>query len=191
VLIVLASTSVYRKTLLERLGLPFETAAPRVDETPLPGEAPIALATRLAKAKAAEVASRYPRALVIGSDQVCSCNGQILGKPGNRDNAVKQLTLLSGRIAEFHTALCLVNSDTGTSRVELVSNPVTFRELNREAIERYLDKEPAYDCAGSAKSEGLGITLIKHLGGSDPNALVGLPLIALTELLRQEGVELP
>lgn len=190
-LIVLASTSAYRKSLLERLGLPFETAAPHVDESPEPDEAPTSLATRLAQAKAAAVAKRYPSALVIGSDQVCSCAGQILGKPGNRENAIRQLTLLSGKIAEFHTALCLINTETGASRAQLVTNPVSFRELSRSAIERYLDKEAPYDCAGSAKSEGLGITLIKRLGGDDPNALVGLPLIALTEMLREQGVELP
>lgn len=189
--LILASTSRYRKELLSRLGMPFEVAAPDVDETPLPGEMPLALASRLARAKAIKVAADYTDGLIIGSDQVAACNGEILGKPGTHENAVRQLLLLSGREAEFHTALCVHDAGSGRTLQRSVLNKVLFRTLSPGLIERYLRREMPYDCAGSAKSEGLGIALIQKLGGDDPNALVGLPLIALVDLLLEHGLELP
>lgn len=189
--LILASTSRYRRDLLSRLGLPFEVAAPSVDETPLPGESPQTLALRLAVAKALNVAANYSNALVIGSDQVACCGDELLGKPGTHEKAVRQLHLLSGREAVFFTALCVHDTATGRTLNRGVSNPVWFRSLSAEQIERYLRKEQPYDCAGSAKSEGLGIALIQKLGGDDPNALIGLPLIALVDLLKEHGVEVP
>ena len=189
--IILASTSRYRKELLSRFGIPFGVAAPDVDESPLEGELPEALAVRLARAKALKVAEDYTDALIIGSDQVAVCGDEILGKPGTHENAVRQLTLLSGREAVFHTALCVHSTATHHTLLRTVVNNVTFRTLSPETVERYLQKEKPYDCAGSAKSEGLGIALIKRLGGDDPNALVGLPLIALVDLLLEHGLEVP
>ncbi len=189
--LILASTSRYRRELLARLGLPFEVAAPQVDETPLPGEQPQALALRLACAKALNVAANYADALVIGSDQVACCGNQLLGKPGTHENATRQLLQLSGREAVFFTALCVHSTVTARTLHKSVANPVWFRTLSPPAIERYLRKEQPYDCAGSAKSEGLGIALIQKLGGDDPNALIGLPLIALVDLLREHGLEVP
>lgn len=189
--LILASTSRYRRELLSRLGLPFEVAAPEVDETPIPGESAQTLAVRLAVAKAVNVAAYYADALVIGSDQVACCGDKLLGKPGTHEKAVRQLRLLSGREAVFFTALCVHNTATGRTLSRGVSNPVWFRSLSDEQIERYLRKEQPYDCAGSAKSEGLGIALIQKLGGDDPNALIGLPLIALVDLLKEHGVEVP
>ena len=189
--IVLASTSKYRKELLSRLGLAFETASPGVDETPLEGESPQQLATRLANAKALAVATRYDNAIIIGSDQVVCCGEDLLGKPGNHENAVSQLKRLSGREALFFTALCVHHTGTSRTLQHLACNPVKFRLLTAEVIERYLKKEQPYDCAGSAKSEGLGITLVEKIGGEDPNALIGLPLIALVGLLGEQGVRLP
>ena len=189
--IILASTSRYRKELLSRFGIPFGVAAPDVDESPLEGELPEALAVRLARAKALKVAEDYTDALIIGSDQVAVCGDEFLGKPGTHENAVRQLTLLSGREAVFHTALCVHSTATQRTLLRTVVNNVTFRTLSPETIERYLQKEKPYDCAGSAKSEGLGIALIKRLGGDDPNALVGLPLIALVDLLLEHGLEVP
>jgi septum formation protein len=189
--LILASTSQYRRELLSRLGLPFEVAAPQVDETPLPGELPQALALRLACAKALNVSANYTDALVIGSDQVACCGGELLGKPGTHENATRQLRQLSGREAVFYTALCVHNTKTAQTLHRSVANPVWFRTLSPDLIERYLRKEQAYDCAGSAKSEGLGIALIRKLGGDDPNALIGLPLIALVDLLKEHGLEVP
>ena len=189
--IVLASTSKYRKELLSRLGLAFETAYPGVEETPLDGESPQQLATRLANAKALAVATRYDNAIIIGSDQVVCCGEDLLGKPGNHENAVSQLKRLSGREALFFTALCVHHTGTSRTLQHLACNPVKFRLLTAEVIERYLKKEQPYDCAGSAKSEGLGITLVEKIGGEDPNALIGLPLIALVGLLGEQGVRLP
>ncbi len=185
--LVLASTSRYRRELLERLGLPFEVAAPEVDETPLPGESVPALAERLARAKALAVAARFPGAVVIGSDQAAVCGGELLGKPGNHERAAAQLKRLSGREAVFHTALC-VHSPSGT-RLRSVPYRVQFRTLDDALIERYLAREQPYDCAGSAKAEGLGVVLIAAMEGSDPTALMGLPLIALVDLLREAGLE--
>jgi septum formation protein len=188
--LVLASSSVYRKALLERLQVPFTVSAPEVDETPLPGEDAPRTAERLARLKAEAVASRYPQALVIGSDQVAELDGMQFGKPGDRDRARNQLRALRGRTAVFHTALVLLNSANGRSRSALVPCAVSFRELSDDQIESYLDREQPYHCAGSAKSEGLGIALIRKLEGEDPNALIGLPLIALVDMLQAEGVSI-
>lgn len=189
--IVLASTSRYRRELLARLGLPFDVASPGVDESALPGEAPAALAGRLALAKARAVAASTPGALVIGSDQVAWCDGVALGKPGTHDNATRQLRQLSGKTALFFTAVSVVNSDTGFATSRIVTYEVGFRPLDDGLIERYLRLERPYDCAGSAKSEGLGIALLTRMRGDDPNALVGLPLIALVDLLREHGITVP
>ncbi len=186
--LILASTSPYRRELLGRLGLPFEVASPETDETPLNGETPEALALRLSEAKARAIAERYPDALIIGSDQVAIADGKIYGKPGTHDRAVQQLLELSGKTVNFFTGLCLLNSATGEADIRGVSTLVTFRELNKDEIEAYLRREPAYNCAGSAKSEGLGIALLKSMRGDDPNALVGLPLIALCDMLRGQGL---
>lgn len=187
--LVLASTSPYRRALLERLGLPFKVASPGVDEAPLPGEPPDALAMRLAQAKAIAVAGAHPGSLIIGSDQVAVLDGEVLGKPGNHANAVKQLRRLSGKTARFLTALCVHDSSSGQSRSRLVPFEVDFRPLDDQTIENYLRREQPYDCAASAKAEALGIALIARMSGEDPNALIGLPLIALVDLLGEHGVK--
>ena len=189
--LVLASTSIYRRDLLARLQIPFETASPDVDEAALPGESPVATAQRLSLAKAKAVAQAFPDALIIGSDQVAYLGEQCFGKPYTRERAVEQLRTMRGRTVIFHTGLCLYNSASG--RVQLAGEPteVGFRQLSDEEIERYLDKEQPYHCAGSARSEGLGIALLDRMRGDDPNALIGLPLIALCAMLRAEGVPLP
>lgn len=186
--LILASTSPYRRELLSRLGLPFSVANPQTDESALPGEAPDALALRLSEAKARAVAGDHPNALIIGSDQVATVDGKIYGKPGTHERAVAQLRELSGKTVNFFTGLCLHNTRTGESLVRGVPTLVTFRQLSDAEIENYLQREPAYNCAGSAKSEGLGIALLAAMQGDDPNALVGLPLIALCDMLRQQGV---
>ncbi len=186
--LILASTSPYRRELLGRLGLPFSVANPQTDESALPGEAPDALALRLSEAKARAVAGDHPDALIIGSDQVATVDGKIYGKPGTHERAVAQLRELSGKTVNFFTGLCLHNTRTGESLVRGVPTLVTFRQLSDAEIENYLQREPAYNCAGSAKSEGLGIALLAAMQGDDPNALVGLPLIALCDMLRQQGV---
>jgi septum formation protein len=186
--LVLASTSPYRKALLERLGLAFECAGPAVEERALPGEAPAATAQRLAEAKARAVALRFPDALIIGSDQVATCEGALLEKPGDHANAVRQLTAMSGRTAHFDTAVALCDATSGVVRSAVVPCRVRFRVLGAAQIEDYLRREQPYDCAGSAKSEGLGIALIERIECDDPTALVGLPLIALTGLLQQAGM---
>lgn len=185
--LVLASTSVYRRDLLLRLGMRFECARPDVDESQLPGEAPSDTAERLSKAKAQAVAASFPNALIIGSDQVASCEGRRLDKPGTHENAVAQLTWLSGRHARFDTAVSLL--DTSSARIEsrVIPCQVHFRTLNSEAIESYLRREQPYGCAGSAKAEGLGIVLISRIDTQDPTSLIGLPLIALTSLLGAFG----
>jgi septum formation protein len=188
---VLGSTSPYRRELLSRLGLPFDVAAPEVEETPQPGETPAALAQRLALAKARAVAARFPRALVIGSDQVADLAGKPLGKPGNHERAVAQLRRLSGRTVVFQTALAVVCAETGFEQADLAPVRVVFRPLDDEAIERYLRAERPYDCAGSAKSEGLGIALLERIDSDDPTALVGLPLIRTCQLLRAAGAVVP
>ena len=188
VTLVLASTSPYRRELLSRLGLPFSVASPDTDESPRPGEAAETLALRLAEAKARAVAPAYPQALIIGSDQVAIANGKIYGKPGTHERAVAQLQELSGQSVNFYTALCLYDSRNGSRQICGVPTQVKFRSLSNSEIENYLAREPAYNCAGSAKSEGLGIALLDSLSGDDPNALVGLPLIALCAMLRQVGM---
>lgn len=189
--LVLASGSPYRRALLERLDLPFLCVAPDIDETPAADETAEQLTRRLALAKARAVAGQHPEHLIIGSDQVLLLDGQPLSKPGDHERAAAQLRSCSGRTVRFTTALCLLNSATG--HFQLTSEPfdVSFRELSADSIERYLLKELPYECAGSFKMEGLGITLFRALRGDDPHSLIGLPLIRLCEMLRNEGVELP
>lgn len=189
--LVLASTSRYRKDLLSRLGLAFETAAPEVDETPLDGEHAADTATRLALAKAQAVRARFPGALIIGSDQVAMCEGVRLDKPMTHGVAVEQLRQVSGRSVTFHSAVVLLNARSGRIQTRLVPTTVKFRRLDDAEVERYLRREPAYDCAGSAKAEGLGISLIESIDSGDPTALVGLPLIALSGMLRETGLSIP
>lgn len=189
--IILGSTSPYRRELLARLGLPFEVSAPNVDETPRLEEAPRDLAERLALAKAYDVAKRHPGALVIGSDQVADLHGKPLGKPGTHERAVEQLQHMSGHTVLFHTALAVVCIDTGFECADIATVEVRFRALGDEEIERYLRAEQPYDCAGSAKSEGLGIALLDAIMSDDPTALVGLPLIRTASLLRAAGQVLP
>lgn len=189
-LLVLASTSVYRSELLKRLQLPFETAAPDVDETPLPGEPARATSLRLAQAKARAVAGRYPGGLIIGSDQVALLEGAQIGKPLTHDNAVRQLRAMRGKTTVFYTALALFNDKTGNMQTGVAENHVTLRDLSDAEIEDYLRKEQPYHCAGSAKSEGLGIALMSSMRGDDPYALVGLPLILLCDMLRHENIAL-
>lgn len=188
--LILASSSVYRQELLKRLRVPFTAVSPDIDESPLPGETPSATAQRLAEQKARALAGRFPDALIIGSDQVAELNGLAIGKPGNHAQAVKQLIAASGNILYFHTALCLLNAGSGQTQRKIATNEVKFRTLTTEQIERYLAAEKPYDCAGSAKSEGLGITLIEYIHGDDPNALIGLPLIELTTMLIRAGLEI-
>lgn len=191
--LVLGSTSPYRRDLLARLGLPFDTCAPRVDETPLDGEAPLHLACRLAKAKAGEVAGRLGAdgqdALVIGSDQVADLRGQPLGKPGTHERAVAQLRAMRGQRVLFHTAVCVARPSTGFCETRLSTVEVVFRTLTDADIETYLRAEQPYDCAGSAKAETLGIVLLSAIRSDDPTALIGLPLIATADLMREAGVD--
>ena len=187
--LILGSTSPYRRELLARLRLPFTVVAPQVDETPLPSEAPADLALRLALAKARAVAALHPLAVVIGADQVADLDGEPIGKPGNHERAVQQLRRMSGRSVVFQTALAVLRSDTGFERALLAPVRVHFRELADAEIERYLRLEQPYDCAGSAKSETLGIALLRAIESDDPTALVGLPLIRTAELLRQAGLD--
>ncbi len=186
--LVLGSSSIYRRELLQRLHIPFEIDNPDVDETPLDNESPDVTAVRLAAAKARAVALAHPDALIIGADQVAVLEGAQLGKPLNRHNAAGQLRLVRGKEVVFHTALCLLNGQTGYMQTGLVSSRVKFRQLTDRQIENYLDKEQPYHCAGSAKLEGLGIALIQQIVSDDPSALIGLPLIALVSMLAQEGV---
>jgi septum formation protein len=187
--IVLASTSRYRRALLERLGLPFDVAAPRVDEAVLPGERPADTAMRLAEAKARAVAATLRAGLVIGSDQVADCDGEAVSKPGDHPNAVRQLAGLSGRSIVFHTAVALVDAASGRLQRELIDVTSTFRQLSAGEIETYLRRERPYDCAGAVKSESLGIALFERIESDDPTALIGLPLIAVSRMLRAEGVD--
>ncbi|AIN22290.1 MULTISPECIES: Maf family protein [Enterobacter] len=184
--LVLASTSPYRRMLLEKLGIPFECAAPEVDETPQPGESPRHLVTRLAKEKAQSLAVRYPAHLIIGSDQVCVLGGEITGKPHTEENACQQLLRARGSIVTFYTGLALYNSASGHLQTECEPFDVHFRHLSEEEIMDYVRRERPLNCAGSFKSEGLGIALFDKLDGRDPNTLVGLPLIALCQMLRRE-----
>ena len=187
--LVLASSSSYRRTLLDRLGLDFSVCPAHLDETPLPGEAPEAVARRLASDKARAVAPRFPNHLIIGSDQVATSDDiTVLGKPLNHANAVEQLGRLSGQRVYFYTAACLFNSHTNVLRAAMVPTEVEFRLLSRTTIEDYLHRERPYDCTGSAKIEGLGIALVRKVVSDDPSALIGLPLIALQDMLAAEGV---
>jgi MAF protein len=186
--LVLASTSPFRKQLLEKLHLEFSTANPQVNEDELPGETAVQLVERLAIAKAQAVVSDFPNALIIGSDQVCLNNGRILGKPGDFDNAFQQLKAASGQHVTFYTGLAVVNSKTGQVHSLVEPYDVYFRELSDQMISNYLHKEQPYNCAGSFKSEGYGISLFSRFEGKDPNSLIGLPLISLIELLDKEGM---
>jgi len=188
--IILASSSPYRRDLLGRLGLDFTTSSPDIDETALPGELPDALVRRLAEQKARAV-GKDRTGLIIGSDQVATLDGEILGKPGNHENATSQLGKLSGKQVTFHTGLCLLDTHNDATQVDEVPFTVHFRRLTTGQIERYLENERPYNCAGSFKSEGLGITLFEKLQGDDPTALIGLPLIRLTAMLEKAGVALP
>lgn len=187
--LILGSTSRYRRELLERLRLPFDTCSPQVDETPLPNEAPADLACRLALAKAREVATRFPQAIVIGSDQVADVGGEPIGKPGTHERAVAQLRRMSGQTVVFQTAVAVVRPDRGFEALRLAPVTVRFRPLQDAEIEHYLRLEQPYDCAGSAKCETLGIALLAAIESDDPTALVGLPLIRTCELLRAAGLD--
>lgn len=188
--LVLASTSRYRRELLERLGLPFVIASPGTDETVVAGETPAATAFRLAEAKARAVAPRYPDALIIGSDQVADCAGEPISKPGTHESAVAQLSRLSGQTVLFRTGVALLDTRSGRCQAALVDVRSTFRFLSREEIEAYLRRERPYDCAGSVRSEGLGIALFESIESDDPTALIGLPLIRLSSMLRAAGLRL-
>ena len=188
-LIVLASTSRYRRQLMERLGVPFVVATPDVDETPLAGEVPAATAQRLAAAKARAVAAAHADALIVGSDQVADCDGVAVSKPGDHAGAVAQLTAQSGRTIVFHTAVALLDSRLGTLGTALVDVRSTFRALDARTIEAYLRRDKPYDCAGAVRAESLGITLFERIDSDDPTALIGLPLIALSRLMRDAGVD--
>jgi MAF protein len=187
--LVLASTSPFRRELLDRLRLPFEAAAPSVDERPQQGEPPRALVQRLAEAKARAVAPQFPRALIIGSDQVACIDGEILGKPGSRERAVAQLRQASGKEVVFETGLCLYDSASDCAEVCCESYRVRFRPLSDAEISGYVDLEHPFNCAGSFKSEGLGVALFERMDGADPTSLIGLPLIRLLSLLRAAGVD--
>ncbi|MDP2818810.1 MAG: Maf family nucleotide pyrophosphatase [Polaromonas sp.] len=188
--VILGSSSRYRQELLARLAIPFDVVSPEVDETPLPGEAPAELALRLALAKARAVAANFPQAVVIGSDQVADLNGLPLGKPGNHERAVAQLRQMRGQAVIFQTAVAVVCAESGFEQVELAAVKVAFRELSDDEIETYLRIEQPYDCAGSAKSEGLGIALLESIESDDPTALVGLPLIRTCRMMRAAGITL-
>ncbi len=189
--LLLASSSPARRELLGRLGLPFRHESPDIDESPRSGESVDALASRLSEAKARALASRYPDHLIIGSDQTLSLDEQILGKPGNHAKAVIQLQRLSGRTVTFHTGLCLLNTGSGRCQLTVETYTVSFRTLTEAAIERYLQTEQPYGCAGSFMAEGLGISLFREFSGRDPNALIGLPLMALVDMLLAEGLRIP
>ena len=189
--LILASTSRYRKELLERLCIPFSVHKPEVDETPFAGETPAQLCERLAILKAETIAEQFPNALVIGSDQAVDLDGQILGKPGNYERAMKQLKMMSGKTVTFQTAIAVVHMTNDFAQTRRIEVKVQFRTLIEAEIDRYLRTEEPYDCAGSAKSEGLGITLLEAIHNPDPTALIGLPLIATASLLRATGLQLP
>ncbi|WP_151669988.1 Maf family protein [Nitrincola schmidtii] len=187
--IVLASSSPFRRELLDKLGFAYRSKKPDVDETPFPDEAPNELVARLAESKARAVMQQLPNALIIGSDQVAVLDGEILGKPGTKSRAFEQLKKASGRCMTFLTGLSLLDSETGIAQTEVVPFDVHFRKLTDSMIDRYLEREQPFNCAGSFKSEGLGIVLFDKLDGEDPNTLIGLPLIRLTRLLEKAGVE--
>ncbi|WP_281492494.1 nucleoside triphosphate pyrophosphatase [Lacimicrobium sp. SS2-24] len=187
--IVLASTSQYRRACLQKLGLPFECDTPHCDETPHPDETAEQLVRRLAKHKAQSIIAAHPHALIIGSDQVACIDGDIIGKPLDHDKAVEQLNAASGKTVRFYTGLCLMDSEDGSYQLQVEPFDVVFRPLSQQQIEGYLRKEQPYNCAGSFKSEGLGICLFERLQGRDPNSLIGLPLILLSEMLRNKGID--
>jgi MAF protein len=187
--LVLASASPYRKALLERLGLPFTVATPAIDESPRPGEAPADTAVRLAEAKAREVAAAHPDALIVGSDQVADFQGAAIGKPRDRGDALAQLRAMQGQTIVFHTGLALFDARSGRCRRALVDVASTFRQLGDAALEAYLERDQPYDCAGSVKVETLGIALFTRVASDDPTALIGLPLIRLTDMLIAEGLQ--
>ena len=189
--LVLGSSSPYRKQVLEKLGVAFETASPEIDETPLLNETAQSLVQRLSEKKAKAVAAEFPQALIIGSDQVAVLDGQILGKPHNHENAFKQLRQASGRRVDFYTGLCLYNSQNANQQYNCIPFSVYFRKLSDEQIERYLQHDKPYNCAGSFRSEALGISLFTKMQGDDPNSLMGLPLIELIEMLANEGIYIP
>lgn len=189
--LILASGSAYRKALLERLGVPFEAISPDIDESVLPGETPEQTSARLALAKARVLAKLHPHAIVIGSDQVAVVNGEAVSKPGTHDKAVEQLKAMSGKTIVFHSAVSILSDAGAVESSFSVPTRVTFRRLEEAEIQRYLLAEKPYDCAGSAKSEGLGITLLESVESQDPTALIGLPLIALSRALREMGCVLP
>ena len=186
--LVLASTSQFRKSVLERLHISFTSFAPNVDESPLPNENPNKLVKRLAELKAHAAQSAYPQALIIGSDQVAVIDDQILGKPNNHENAIEQLTFASGKKVDFLTGLCLLNTNTNQAQIDSVCFSVKFRQLSLSQIENYLQKDKPYNCSGSFKSEGLGIALLDEMLGNDPTAIIGLPLIRLVRMLEIEGI---
>ena len=188
--LILASSSKFRRELLRKLDIPFNSISPKIDETALPGEKPHETALRLSQEKARKIGIKHPHALIIGCDQVATLDGVQLGKPMNHTNATNQLQLMRGREVTFHSALCLYNAATDSMQAEVVPYLVRFRQLTDEQIENYLKKDQPYDCAGSAKSEGLGIALIERMIGEDPNALIGLPLIKLVTMLQNEGVSI-
>jgi septum formation protein len=190
-ILVLASTSPFRQQILHKLNIDFVVDSPDISEEALENESPVELVKRLSKVKAMAVANHHPQALIIGSDQVAVLDREILGKPHSHENAVKQLAAASGKRVEFLTGLCLYNSATQKSQVACVPFVVHFRQLNNEQIERYLAHDQPYNCAGSFKSEGLGISLFEKMEGDDPNALIGLPLIELIRMLHNEGIEIP
>jgi len=189
--IVLASTSPFRRELLNKLRVSFAVDSPNIDESPQPGESPESLVMRLAEAKAKAVGARHADALIIGSDQVAVCRDEVLGKPGSKERAVFQLSNASGQAVVFYTGLCLYNTSTGDVQLHCEPFTVQFRSLTQEQISRYLDAEEPYNCAGSFKSEGLGISLFEALRGNDPNSLIGLPLIQLIKMLEHEGELIP
>ena len=189
--LVLASTSPYRKELLQRLNIPFETISPDIDESAHKNESAETLVKRLSEEKAKQGALSYTNAFIIGSDQVAVCGDEVLGKPGNHENAIRQLTMLSGQKVSFYTGLCLYSTKTKESRIDLVPYYVQFRSLTAGDIHRYLNAEQPYNCAGSFKSEGLGISLFEAMRGDDPNSLIGLPLIRLVSWLKDAGFSIP
>jgi len=189
--LILASTSPYRAMLLERLQLPFDTAAPNIDEAPLAGEHPAQTAERLSADKARVIAARHSSALIIGSDQVAYMGARQFGKPGTVERAIEQLRHMSGQTVTFHTGLAVINARTGHTQIRGVPTHVRFRSLSDQEISRYVEREMPLDCAGAAKVESLGISLLEALSGDDPTALIGLPLIALCDMLRAEGLDLP
>jgi len=189
--LILASSSPYRRSLLQRLEIPFESESPDVDESQHKGETPTDLVLRLAEMKAAAIARAHPESLIIGSDQVAIADNDILSKPGNHENAITQLKKVSGKSIVFLTGLCLINTANNNSQKDCISYTVHFRELTEDEIERYLLQEKPYDCAGAFKSEAYGISLMQRMEGDDPTSLIGLPLIRLAEMLRSEGLNIP